>query len=111
MRYSKIINETVDRYLAKIIKEDTEAQKSYETEYGENLSQDDEAYIRSILQRKEINLSAIAQRCFPDHTEEGAQSQLRKAVWGEKSDSNSEYHIKAKVGATILRVLDEMGIS
>ena len=115
MKYNHIIEETVTRYLNNIIKEahksSREAQKSYETEYGENLSKSDEDYIRNILKNDAVNVSAIAQKVYPDHTKEGAQSQLRKAIEGEKNDNGSEYHVKQKVGTTILGALKDLGVS
>ena len=115
MKYNHIIEETVTRYLNNIINEaqksSREAQKSYETEYGENLSKSDEDYIRNILKNDAVNVSAIAQKVYPDHTKEGAQSQLRKAIEGEKNDIGSEYHVKQKVGTTILGALKDLGVS
>ena len=34
------------------------------------------------------NIAAIARELFPDHTEEGAQSQLRKILNGERPLTN-----------------------
>lgn len=115
MDYNHIIEETVTRYLNNIIIENSkssrEAHESYETEYGENLSKSDEDYVRNILKKPEVNLAAIARKVYPDHTDEGAQSQLRKAIEGEKNDNGSEYHVKQKVGTTILGALKDLGIS
>ena len=46
-----------------------------------------------------------AQDIYPDHTPEGAQSQLRKKVKGLKSDSGSTYKIKKKEAFKIRRAL------
>jgi hypothetical protein len=115
MKYNHIIEETVTRYLNNIINEaqksSHEAAESYETEYGENLSKSDEERIRKMLNNDVVNVSAIAQKVYPDHTKEGAQSQLRKAIKGEKNDNGSEYHVKQKVGTTILGALKDVKVS
>ena len=43
-----------------------------------------------------FNISKIAQEIYPDHTKEGAQSQLRKKLKGETADSGFKYHLKKK---------------
>lgn len=40
--------------------------------------------IRNSIDTEKTNMAAIARDLFPDHTEEGAQSQFRKIVNGER---------------------------
>lgn len=117
MNYSRIINETINRYMNNIIKEAEENnyQKSLQhsqelkRERGENLSQADEEELRRVLKNPAINLAAIARAVYPDLTEEGAQSQLRKKVEGELNDEGSEYHITTNEASIIRRELSNMG--
>jgi hypothetical protein len=45
--------------------------------------------IRSTIDTEKTNMAAVARELFPDHTDEGAQSQLRKIVNGERPMTKS----------------------
>ena len=64
--------------------------------YNQNISDREEDSITGSLNPDFVNISAVAQKLYPDHTPEGAQSQLRKKLKGETSDSGSKYKIKTK---------------
>lgn len=74
--------------------------KDFDTEddetYNKNVDDQEESSIRDILNTGYVNVSAVAQDLYPDHTKEGAQSQLRKKLEGETSDSGSKYKLKNK---------------
>lgn len=57
-----------------------------------------------------INLAAIARKVYPDHTPEGAQSQLRKKLKHEVSDSGKEYSLRKWEVWKLNRELDKLGI-
>lgn len=113
MNYSRIINETINRYMNNIIKEAEENnyQKSLKhsqdlkRERGENLSQADEKELRNVLQDPAINVAAIAREVYPDLTDGGAQSQLQKKIDGKHNDEGSEYHLTTKEASVIRREL------
>jgi phosphoglycerate-specific signal transduction histidine kinase len=113
MNYSRIINETINRYMNNIIKEAEENnyQKSLQhsqdlkRERGENLSQADEKELRNVLQDPAINVAAIAREVYPELTDGGAQSQLQKKIDGKHNDEGSEYHLTTKEASVIRREL------
>ena len=45
--------------------------------------------IRSTIDTEKTNMAAVARELFPDHTDEGAQSQLRKIINGERPMTKS----------------------
>jgi hypothetical protein len=55
----------------------------YERSNGKT-SAGDSSTIRNSIDTEKTNIAAIARILFPDHTEEGAQSQLRKILNGER---------------------------
>lgn len=73
-----------------------------------NISQADQGDLTKILDSPLINQSEVASELYPDHTKEGAQSQLRKKVKGLKSDSGSKYRIKRKEARRLRRILARM---
>lgn len=73
-----------------------------------NIASDDEIEIRKDMNNDVINVAAMARKVFPNHTPEGAQSQLRKQIKGLKSDSGSEYHIKQKTANIIRKELGKI---
>ena len=76
-----------------------------ERETNPNLNNQDSEDLIDILDSPYVDLAAIAQDIYPDHTPEGAQSQLRKKVKGLKSDSGSTYKIKKKEAFKLRRAL------
>ena len=60
-----------------------------------------------ILDSPFVDLAAVAKKVYPDHTPEGAQSQLRKKVKGLKNDNGSKYKIKKKEAFKIRRIIDK----
>ena len=51
---------------------------------NKKISTGDAGTIRSTIDTEKTNIAAVARELFPDHTEEGAQSQLRKILNGER---------------------------
>lgn len=76
-----------------------------ERETNPNLNNQDSEDLIDILDSPYVDLAAVAQDIYPDHTPEGAQSQLRKKVKGLKSDSGSTYKIKKKEAFKLRRAL------
>jgi len=70
-----------------------------------NLNNQDSEDLSDILDNPAIDLAAVAKKVYPDHTAQGAQSQLRKKVKGLKSDSGSKYKIKKKEAYKLRRIL------
>jgi hypothetical protein len=76
-----------------------------ERETNPNLNAQDAEDISSILDSDYINVAALAQDVYPDHTREGAQSQLRKKIKGLTNDNGSPYKLKKKEAFKIRRML------
>lgn len=70
-----------------------------------NLTNQDAADLSSILDSDLIDLAAVASKLYPDHTPEGAQSQLRKKVKGLENDNGSKYHLKKKESDELLKII------
>jgi hypothetical protein len=51
---------------------------------NKKISKGDASTISNNIDTEKTNMAAIARELFPDHTEEGAQSQFRKIVNGER---------------------------
>ena len=51
---------------------------------NKKISKGDASSIRNTIDTEKTNMAAIARILFPDHTEEGAQSQFRKIINGER---------------------------
>lgn len=51
---------------------------------NKKISAGDASSIRTSIDTEKTNIAAVARDLFPDHTEEGAQSQLRKILNGER---------------------------
>ena len=51
---------------------------------NKKISVGDANSIRTTIDTEKTNMAAVARELFPDHTEEGAQSQFRKIVNGER---------------------------
>lgn len=115
MDLKKLISEEINLYMSKnIVKEDSEPdnefakqQKHAKVRDGENVSYSDETQIRHEVNKDDlINVAALARKVYPDHTPEGAQSQLRKKLKGLTNDNGSEYHIKEREASTIRKALN-----
>ena len=119
---NQIISEEINKFVNNIILEKKSSKKTskksskrtrkkgYKKNTDANLNTQDNANMSNFLDSDAINLSAIAQEIYPDHTPEGAQSQLRKKVKHIKSDSGSEYKIKDKEAEKINKVLSKFGL-
>ena len=96
--------------LAKKSNKKTETQKEHERAErrdGNNINSGDEDNIRSDVDGSNlINIAALARKVYPNHTPEGAQSQLRKKLKGLTNDTGSEYHIKEREADIITKELD-----
>jgi hypothetical protein len=51
---------------------------------NKKVSAGDASTIRNTIDTEKTNMAAIARELFPSHTEEGAQSQFRKIIRGER---------------------------
>ena len=85
------------------LRTDFNAKKERET--NPNLNNQDAEDLNDILDSDFINISAVAQELYPDHTPEGAQSQLRKKVKGIENDNGSKYRLKKKEAFKIRRAI------
>ena len=70
-----------------------------------SINNQDAKELSNILDSDYVNLAAVARDVYPDHTDEGAQSELRKKVKRLKSDSGSTYKIKKKEADRIRKSL------
>lgn len=82
---------------------DFNAKKERET--NPNLNNQDAEDLNDILDSDFINVSAVAQEIYPDHTPQGAQSQLRKKIKGIENDNGSKYKLKKKEAYKIRRAI------
>lgn len=114
MKYDKIIKEQIYKYITENVFDEGKKSKQDEIKIkiknrdGEQISKSDEDRLRSLLKTDLFNIATIAKRIYPDHTDEGAQSQLRKKILGIKSDSGSEYHLNEREAESIRMILDEI---
>lgn len=117
MDYNRIISEQISKYIKENVFDEKksikmnhsdEIRKKIKARDGEQVSKSDEDRLRSLLKTDLFNVAAVAKRIYPDHTDEGAQSQLRKKIMGEKSDSGSEYHLNQREAEAIRQILDEV---
>lgn len=67
-----------------------------EKKYNANVDDQEQGSVVDALDNGFINVKKVAEKLYPDHTPEGAQSQLRKKLKGERSDSGSKYKLKKK---------------
>lgn len=114
MKIHQIINEEINKFLLNNISENTNDSSKDEVEKakrrdGKNVSTSDEDQIRYDVNNADlINVAALAREVYPDHTPEGAQSQLRKKLKGIKNDNGSEYHIKQREASAIRKALNNI---
>ncbi|MBR6516935.1 MAG: hypothetical protein IKT40_08895 [Bacilli bacterium] len=115
MDFDKIISEQIKKYISENVFDEKKmsnkdaVKMKIKNRDGIQVSKSDEDRLRSLLKTNLFNIAAVAKRVYPDHTDEGAQSQLRKKIMGEKSDSGSEYHLNQREAEAIRRILDEVG--
>jgi hypothetical protein len=116
-RFQDIIKETIDSYLnsnlitekedkedkrfkKKAIKKKGGMRKDLDVEdertYNQNVDDQEQSSVKDILSNGFVNIKKVAEKLYPDHTPEGAQSQLNKKLTGAKSDSGSTYKLKKK---------------
>ena len=55
-----------------------------------------------------FNVAGIAKKMYPDLTDNGAQSKLRKKIKHEKSDSGATYKLKRKEAVKLRKILRAM---
>lgn len=74
--------------------------KDFDTEedetYNKAVDDQEQSSVENILSNGFVNIKKVAEKLYPDHTPEGAQSQLNKKLRGDKSDSGSTYKLKTK---------------
>ena len=124
MDFDKIISEEINKYISEnafvesgkskdVVKHGKKLKNGLRTDFNAkqdretnpNLNNQDSEDLADILNSPYVDLAAVAHDIYPDHTPEGAQSQLRKKVKGLKSDSGSKYKIKKKEAFKIRRAL------
>jgi hypothetical protein len=125
MNIQEIISETLNNYLSQnLITEKCElnekknsskkseiSAKSEKAERrdGKDISAADQQQIQRIVGNDDvINLAAVARKVYPNHTPEGAQSQLRKKVKQLKNDKGSKYHLKQREAAVIQKIINKL---
>ena len=64
--------------------------------YNQHVDDQEQSSIEDMLTNGFINIKKVAEKLYPDHTPEGAQSQLNKKLRGDKSDSGSTYKLKSR---------------
>lgn len=64
--------------------------------YNQNVDDQEQSAVKDVLTNGFINIKKVAEKLYPDHTPEGAQSQLNKKLRGDKSDSGSTYKLKKR---------------
>ena len=74
-------------------------------ETNPNLNNQDAADLDALIDSDLVNTAAVAHKLYPDHTPEGAQSQLRKKVKGIENDNGSKYKIKKKEADKIRKII------
>ena len=119
MNLDKLISEEINRYINESFFEASSHENPEHNKYkdiqrkahlrdGENISRSDEDRLRSLFDTNYFNEAAIAQEIYPDHTPEGAQSQLRKKLKGETNDNGSEYHLKEREASKIRAIINKI---
>lgn len=119
MNLNKIIAESIHSYISRnIIQEDDndgKKEKKFrkkaikakggmrkdldvedEKTYNQNVDDQEQSSVQDILSNGFVNIKKVAEKLYPDHTPEGAQSQLNKKLTGAKSDSGSTYKLKKR---------------
>lgn len=74
-------------------------------ETNPNINKQDAADISDIIDSDIVNTSAVAQKVYPHHTPEGAQSQLRKKIKGLTNDNGSKYRLKKKEADMLNKII------
>lgn len=74
------------------LRKDLDVEK--EETYNQNVDDQEQSSVTDILSNGFVNIKKVAEKLYPDHTPEGAQSQLNKKLTGAKSDSGSTYKLK-----------------
>ena len=73
-----------------------------------NISKADADNIRSKLKQPGINLADVARAVYPHHTDQGGDSQLRKKVEQEKTDSGNTYKFNERELKAISKYLNNL---
>ena len=81
-----------------------------ETKKNRTASKESINLIKNLFDKGLLNVAAFARYVFPDHTDEGAQSQLRKAIKGlDSSGDHSDHPVRmtSKMVAVITNLTSE----
>lgn len=107
MNINKIITETLNRYLAENVfsEVDKKDDKKPIAQPKKTISDDQ---LLSLLKNDAYNESAIAQKLYPDHTEEGAQSQYRKKLHNEKNENGHVYRFTPEEMNKLREIVSQM---
>ena len=117
-KYDKIINESIENVLSKkIITEKFRPGEESHINHEEEEKNDPTASIEvihlisNLFSMGFLNVSAFARYVFPDHTPEGAQSQLRKAIEGlnseGKTDKKHPVRLTDKISDIIMHLMSD----
>ena len=68
----------------------------YDRKYNKNANDVEQSSIETFLKSPFINLKKVAEKLYPDHTPEGAQSQLRKKIEGIEYGPHKKYRLKER---------------
>ncbi len=116
--YDNIISESIEAILSKkMLTEKFRAGEEAHVNHEEEEKNDPTASIEvihlisNLFSMGFLNVSAFARYVFPDHTPEGAQSQLRKAIEGLNSDGkiDKEHPVRLtdKISDTIMHLMSD----
>jgi hypothetical protein len=95
MNIDSLINESIDKViLQEKFKRGEKHFSNHSEEQKENptASRESVNLIKNLFNKDLLNVAAFARYVFPNHTEEGAQSQLRKAIKGLDSSGDKSAH-------------------
>lgn len=113
MNTDKLINESINKViLQEKFKKGHKHFSNHEQEKKDNpnASRDSVNLIKNLFAKGLLNVAAFARYVFPDHTDEGAQSQLRKAIKGLDSagdKSHSPIRMTQKMVSVIVNLTSE----
>lgn len=107
MNINKIITETINRYIVEnVFSEIDKKEDEKPIKQPNNKISDDQ--LLSQLKNDVYNESAIAQKLYSDHTEEGAQSQYRKKLHNEKNENGYVYKFTPEEMNKLREIVSQM---
>ena len=105
---NKIITETLNRYLKENIYNETEQEpKKDDTPKGHSKRNTDDQLLAQ-LKSDAYNEAAIAYKLYPNHTQEGAQSEYRKKLHNEKNENGHVYEFTPEEMNKLREIIGQM---